>query len=172
MSYDTVIAVNEQDEEIDFLDKMDAHKKGILHRAISVFIINSKGEWLLQQRAAGKYHSSLLWTNATCTHPMKGETNQEAAKRRLQEEMGLETNLGHLFSFQYKAHLDNDLIEHELDHVFVGVTDGEPKPNVEEVSSYRYISYTALKNEIQNDPSRFTEWFKLIYDRVNKEISV
>jgi isopentenyl-diphosphate delta-isomerase len=170
LNYNTVITVDHNDEILGYMEKLEAHKKGVLHRAISVFILNSKGEWLLQQRGEDKYHSGSLWSNATCTHPFKGESNLEAAHRRLQEEMGLQTKLSKLFSFQYRVSLDNKLIEHELDHVFVGYTDEIPKINREEVSSFRYISPENLFYEIENHPERFTEWFKLLYKRVFIEL--
>lgn len=166
----TVIAVNENDEVVNYYGKMEVHKKGILHRAISVFIFNSKGEWLLQQRARHKYHSGLLWSNTSCTHPMKGESNIEAANRRLYEEMGLCAPLAKIFSFQYWAELDDGLIENELDHIFIGVTDDLPNINKEEVASYRYISSHDLANEIKNSPESYTEWFKLLFEKVLKEL--
>lgn len=170
MNVNEVILVNENDEEIGFMEKMEAHKKGILHRAISVFIFNSKNEWLLQQRAKEKYHSGLLWSNASCTHPMVGEEDILAANRRLKEEMGMKASLKKLFSFQYKAYLDNDLIEHELDHIFVGYTNQIPVINTDEVCDYRYISTSDLKEEIKTNPENFSEWFKLLFERIHKEI--
>ena len=170
MNGDEVILVNELDEEIGFMDKMEAHKKGLLHRAISVFIFNSKNEWLLQQRAEHKYHSGLLWSNASCTHPMKGEEEITAANRRLEEEMGMKASLEKLFNFQYKAYLDNDLIENELDHIFVGYTNQKPIINEEEVCNYRYISTEDLIQEIKTNPENFSEWFKLLFERIHKEI--
>ena len=118
-----VILVDENDNETGMMEKMEAHQKALLHRAISVFICNTKGEWLLQRRASNKYHSSCLWTNACCSHPHPGETYSKAASRRLKEEMGIETLLTEIFSFTYKANMENGLTEHELDHVFVGITD-------------------------------------------------
>lgn len=166
MDSNTVIAVNEQDEVVGYFEKMEAHRKGILHRAISVFIFNSRGEWLLQQRAAHKYHSALLWSNSTCTHPMKGESDIEAANRRLFEEMGMKAELEKQFSFQYRAHLENDLIEHELDHIFIGYSDALPEINPEEVAAYRYISQADLTIELATHPERFSEWFKLLFERM------
>jgi len=172
MNANEVILVNENDEEIGVMDKMEAHKKGLLHRAISVFIFNSNNEWLLQQRAQHKYHSGLLWSNASCTHPMGGEDEISAANRRLEEEMGMEASLEKLFSFQYKAYLDSDLIEHELDHIFVGYTNQKPDINPAEVCDYRYISTEGLKEEIKTNPEIFSEWFKLLFERIHKEIKV
>lgn len=161
-----VIVVNEKDEVVGYLEKMEVHEKGILHRAVSVFIINSRGEWLLQQRAKNKYHSSLLWSNTCCTHPMGGESNLDAANRRLFEEMGLRTSLVKAFSFQYKADLDNNLIENELDHVFIGFCDELPNINKEEVNAYRYISSGDVALELKNSPEIFTIWFRLLFEKV------
>src|SRR5215468_430433 len=113
-----VILVNELDEEIGTMEKLSAHEQGVLHRAISVFIFNEKGEMLLQQRASRKYHSGGLWTNACCSHPHPGEATHAAALRRLKEEMGFETSLKKAFDFVYKTSFDNGLTEHEFDHVF------------------------------------------------------
>lgn len=168
---DTVIEVNEKDEVQGYLEKMDAHVRGCLHRAISVFVVNQKGEWLLQQRAAEKYHSKLKWSNACCTHPMKGETTEEAAKRRLVEEMGMTADVKRLFSFIYKAELDNGLIEHELDHVFIAETDDLPQINEEEVAAYRYLSLEELSEEVAKHPENFTVWFLLLFDRVKQHLS-
>jgi isopentenyl-diphosphate delta-isomerase len=166
MNSNQVITVNDNDEVIGYLDKMEAHKKGILHRAVSVFIVNSKGEWLIQKRAEGKYHSGLLWSNTACTHPIKDESNEQAAKRRLYEEMGIQTNLKKLFTFQYKATLNNQLIENEYDHVYFGVSDREPVINNDEVIDFRYISENELTKEIQAEPERFTPWFLLLHKRI------
>lgn len=171
MNPDLVILVNENDEVLGEMEKMEAHRKGVLHRAISVLVFNSKGEWLLQQRAAHKYHSSLLWSNTACTHPMIGEDTIISAHRRLKEEMGMQSPLKKAFSFQYKAELDGDMIEHELDHVFIGNTENVPKVNPEEVESYRYISTTDLESEITTNPNEFTEWFKILFDMVKKELN-
>lgn len=170
MNPNEVIVVNEKDEVLGYMDKMEAHKQGKLHRAISVFIFNSNKEWLLQQRAPHKYHSGLLWSNTSCTHPMSGEPEEVAANRRLNEEMGMKAKLKKIFSFQYKAVLDNNLIENELDHIFVGYSDDKPIINEEEVCDYRYISTSELKKEIAESPERFSEWFKLLFERMHKEI--
>jgi len=165
-----VILVNEKDEVLGEMEKMEAHRKGVLHRAISVLVFNSKGEWLLQQRACHKYHSGLLWSNTTCTHPMSGEETIEAAHRRLREEMGMVSPLKKAFIFKYKANLDKDMIEHELDHVFTGETDNIPVINPDEVRTYRYISTKDLEVEMKNFPNNFTEWFKILFNRVKKEL--
>lgn len=163
-----VILVDSYDRPIGEMEKMEAHVKGILHRAISVFILNSKGEWLLHRRAMEKYHSKGLWTNTSCSHPFPEEPTADAALRRLRFEMNLETELKELFHFTYKAELENGLTEHEIDHVFVGYSDAIPVPNPDEVMDYKYISVNDLNNEIDKNPELYTEWFKLIYKRVQE----
>lgn len=165
-----VILVTDSDEPIGEMEKMDAHLKGRLHRAISVFIFNSKGELLLQKRAEHKYHSGGLWTNTCCSHPRPGEETLAAAKRRLDEEMGMEAEIKHSFSFKYKAHLDNELIEHEFDHVFTGITDVTPIINPEEVSDYTYLNIEDIQREIEDKPNNYTEWFKIIFNEYLKEL--
>ena len=171
MNPNEVIAVNEKDEVVGYVKKMEAHRKGILHRAISVLVFNDKKEWLLQQRAAHKYHSGLLWSNTSCTHPMQNEETLEAAHRRLQEEMGMKSELEKKFSFTYKAELAGNMIEHELDHVFFGVTNSQPEINKNEVASYRYVSTEDLQTEITMFPDQFTEWFKMLFERVKTELA-
>ena len=165
-----VILVDLQDNEIGSMGKMAAHIGAHLHRAISVFITNSKGEWLLQRRALEKYHSKGLWSNATCTHPAPGEKTVEAAARRLLQEMGIATELKDLFQFTYKAELENGLTEHEIDHVFWGVTDEVPQPHPSEVMDFRYIDYETLKIEIKEKPEIYSEWFKLIVEEVQQHL--
>lgn len=157
-----LILVDTQDREIGRMEKLEAHKKGLLHRAFSVFVFNDKGELLLQQRAKGKYHSGGLWTNTCCSHPAPGETIKEAAKHRLQEEMGLQCELLDVFHFIYKAELDNDLIEHELDHVLVGFSNEDPNINPEEAMNFRWMDLTTIQKELQNNPKLYTFWFKEI----------
>ena len=159
-----VILVNEKDEPIGLMGKMEAHEKGLLHRAFSVFVFNSKQEVLLQQRAACKYHSPNLWTNTCCSHPRAGETNQQAGERRLQEEMGLQVPLQEVFSFIYKAPFDNGLTEHEYDHVLIGYSDAQPQINPEEVASWKWLSLEAIKEDILQEPERYTAWFKIIFE--------
>lgn len=170
MNVDEVILVNDQDDVLGYMDKFEAHQKGVLHRAISVFIFNSKGEWLIQQRAAHKYHSADLWSNSACSHPMRGESELSAAERRLQEEMGIDADLKKVFSFQYEAKLDSQLIEKELDHVFIGYSDELPKVNTEEVAAYRFVSTSDLAMELVIFPQNFTEWFKLLFQQVRQEL--
>jgi len=162
---ENVILVNQFDEQIGTMPKMEAHRKAVLHRAFSVFIMNSKGETMLQQRAEEKYHSPLLWTNTCCSHQRVGETNIEAGKRRLQEEMGFTTELKELFSFIYKAPFDNGLTEHELDHVMMGHYEEAPKINKEEVANWKWMQPEAIKNDISKTPENYTAWFKIIFER-------
>ena len=158
-----VILVDKNDNQIGTMPKMEAHEKALLHRAFSVFIFNKKGELMLQQRAAHKYHSPLLWTNTCCSHQRVGESNVEAGRRRLQEEMGFSTEVKEVFSFIYKAPFDNGLTEHEFDHVMVGNFDDEPNLNPDEVAAYKWMSLEDVKNDMENNPSIYTEWFKIIF---------
>lgn len=165
-----VVLVNEQDEQMGYMEKMEAHRKGLLHRAFSFFIFNDKGEMLLQQRALHKYHSGGLWTNACCSHPRKGESTENAAKRRVAEEMGFDCEPTFLFSFIYQAALDQDLIEHELDHVFTGIFSGIPQLNPEEVAAYQYLPIQTIREQLFTQPELFTAWFKIVFERVVKEM--
>ena len=158
-----VVLVDEKDNQIGLMPKMEAHEKAVLHRAFSVFIFNDKKELMLQQRAAHKYHSPLLWTNTCCSHQRDGETNIEAGKRRLHEEMGFTTNLKEVFSFVYKAPFDNGLTEHELDHVMVGSFNDKPIINDEEVAAFKWMTLEDVKNDIENNPATYTAWFKIIF---------
>lgn len=160
-----MILVNEKDEPIGLMPKMEAHEKALLHRAFSVFVMNSKGETMLQQRARDKYHSPLLWTNTCCSHQREGESNIDAGKRRLMEEMGFATELKELFNFIYKAPFDNGLTEHEFDHVMVGYYEGEPNVNPEEVADWKWMLPEDIKNDIQENPEEYTAWFKIIFER-------
>lgn len=164
MTEEKVILVNEQDEPIGLMPKLEAHEKAQLHRAFSIFILNSKNEVMLQQRASQKYHSPLLWTNTCCSHQREGETNIEAGNRRLFEEMGFTTELKELFHFIYKAPFDNGLTEHELDHVMIGYFDGEPNINPDEVESWKWMDIDLIKNDMQQHPDSYTVWFKIIFD--------
>ncbi len=165
-----VILVNEHDESLGLMEKMEAHEKGLLHRAFSVFILNSKGQMMIHQRALHKYHSGGLWTNACCSHPREGETVVEAAHRRLQEEMGFDTDVEKVLEFIYRAELDGGLTEHEYDHVLVGYYDDEPEPNPEEVASWRWIEIDELVEDVKNNPESYTEWFKIIFERFIQEV--
>ncbi len=158
-----VILVDTQDNQIGLMEKIEAHEKALLHRAFSVFVFNDKNELMLQQRAADKYHSPLLWTNTCCSHQRDGETNLEAGKRRLQEEMGFVCELKEVFSFIYKAPFDNGLTEHELDHVMIGEFNDKPNINKEEVESYKWMSLENVKRDIEDQPEIYTAWFKIIF---------
>lgn len=157
-----VILVDALDNELGSMEKMEAHEKGLLHRAFSVFIFNTKGEVLLQQRATEKYHSGGLWTNTCCSHPRSGETTVEAGKRRLMEEMGFTCELEALFSFTYKVSLNQGLIEHELDHVLVGTYDGTIVPNPDEVMNSTWMTLDALICDCQSNPEKYTAWLQII----------
>jgi isopentenyl-diphosphate Delta-isomerase len=166
-----VVLVDEKDNEIGVMPKMEAHEKAVLHRAFSVFIFNNKGELMLQQRAAHKYHSPLLWTNTCCSHQRKGESNIEAGRRRLYEEMGFTTELKEVFSFIYKAPFDNGLTEHELDHVLIGNFEGKPEINKEEVEDYKWMLLEDVKSDINNNPDLYTAWFKIIFKESYKKLT-
>lgn len=159
-----VILVDINDEPIGLMEKMEVHRLGLLHRAFSVFVLNSKNEIMLQQRAAHKYHSPLLWTNTCCSHQRAGESNLEAGSRRLFEEMGFTTPLKEHFHFIYKAPFDNGLTEHELDHVMVGYSDEEPNINPDEVESWKWMSIEAVKADMQENPNEYTAWFTIIFE--------
>lgn len=162
-----VILVDEQDNPIGIAEKMEAHHNGgQLHRAFSVFLFNSRGEMLLQQRALDKYHSGGLWTNACCSHPAPGENTPDAALRRLKEELGFTTPVQKIFDFVYRAEFENGLTEHEYDHVFVGEYEGDFQYNPLEVMDYRYISLPALKEDMAQEPEKYTAWFRLAFPRI------
>jgi len=163
---DFVILVDEHDNPIGTEEKMKAHQEAKLHRAFSIFIFNSSGEMLLQQRAADKYHSAYLWTNACCSHPRPGETVEQAAHRRLREEMGFDTELKKAFHFIYKAKFDHGLTEHELDHVFIGQYDGAIHSNPDEVEAYKWIDPKLLKEDMEKHPENYTVWFRIAIEKV------
>jgi len=165
MIEEKVILVNENDEPIGLMPKLEAHQKALLHRAFSVFVLNDNNEVMLQQRAADKYHSPLLWTNTCCSHQREGETNIQAGKRRLFEEMGFEVELKELFSFIYKAPFDNGLTEHELDHVMIGYCNQQPQINTEEVADWKWMKIEDIKADIASNPEIYTAWFKIIFDK-------
>lgn len=163
-----VVLVDETNQSKGLMEKLEAHRQGKLHRAISVFIFNTKGEWLMQQRAAGKYHCPKKWSNACCTHPFHGEEASEAAKRRLYQELGIIAEINEWFQFVYRADLDNGLIEHEYDTVYCGITDEVPLINPEEVENYRYMAEEILDEKIRNQPDIFTPWFLKMYPRIKE----
>jgi isopentenyl-diphosphate delta-isomerase len=166
-----VILVNEHDEQIGTMEKMEAHRKAVLHRAFSVFIFNTKGEMLLQQRAKHKYHSAGLWTNACCSHPSPGEDTLTAANRRLIEEMGFSTPLEKMFEFTYKTHYDNGLTEHEFDHVFTGKFEGTIKPDPEEVQDYCFKSLDEIQLSLQSHPAKYTSWFHIAFPKLKAQLA-
>lgn len=170
MKMEHVILVNNQDKPIGTMEKLEAHKKGLLHRAFSVLVFNSKGELMLQKRAKTKYHSGGLWTNTCCSHPRVDENLIDAGKRRLIEEMGIKAQPEFLYKFIYKAHLDKNLIEHELDHVFTATYDGQPTLNKDEAEDWKFVCMTQLKQDITQNPDQYTEWFKLIVKSYNQRI--
>jgi len=158
-----VVLVNEKDEALGTMEKMAAHEQAVLHRAFSVFVFNTNGDLLMQQRAFSKYHSGGLWTNTCCSHPRPNEDVADAAKRRLQEEMGFITSLTKAFDFTYKAAFDNGLTEHEFDHVFTGVYEGPVHFNPNEVAAYAFMTEIELEEQIKETPERFTAWFHIAY---------
>lgn len=160
-----VVLIDEQDNPIGLMEKQEAHVAGLLHRAFSVFVFNSKGQLLLQQRADEKYHSPGLWTNSCCSHPREGETYEEAAHRRLVEELGFDCEIEEKFLFIYKAKLGEQLFEHELDRVFVGYYDGPIEFNTDEVKAVKWIDMDELIQDIENRPEKYTAWFKIIFEK-------
>jgi isopentenyl-diphosphate delta-isomerase len=164
---ENVILVDVNDMQVGVAEKLDAHRKGLLHRAVSVFVFNSKNQLLIQKRASEKYHSPLLWTNTACTHPRPGETANDAAIRRLKEEMGIQLNaINKLFDFIYKEALDKGLIEHEFDHVFIGFSDETPQPDLNEVCDYMYVDQDSLLEDVKKNPEKYTVWFLKIIESV------
>ena len=164
MSVEKVILVDKNDKQVGLMPKLEAHKKGVLHRAFSIFIFNSKYELLLQKRSSSKYHSGGLWTNTCCSHPREGEDILDAANRRLDEEMGIKTSLRKVYDFIYKAELDNQLTEHEFDHVFYGVFDNDPILNIDEAEDFKWVDMETLNNDIIKDEDNYTVWFKIAFE--------
>ena len=161
-----VILVDESDNQIGTMEKMEAHRQGRLHRAFSVLLYNSAGEMLLQRRASNKYHSAGLWTNTCCSHPLPGEKIEDAATRRLKEEMGIDLRPTYSFTFIYKSALDKNLTEHELDHVFIGTYDGKPDVNASEVEDWKFVKMNWLREDMRRNPGSYTAWFKIIMERL------
>jgi isopentenyl-diphosphate delta-isomerase len=159
---DKVILVDEQDNVLGSMDKMEAHRQGILHRAFSILIFNSKGELLLQKRSRNKYHSGGLWTNACCSHPTLNESINDATRKRLKYEMGIDLQPTYVYKFIYECKLNDDLTEHELDHVFTGIFDGTPIINLDEVEDWKFVTMQYLREDVHRHPDRYTIWFKLI----------
>ncbi|MEE1885729.1 isopentenyl-diphosphate Delta-isomerase [Pedobacter flavus] len=167
-----LILVDEDDVELGYLDKWNVHKIGLLHRAFSVFIFNSKGELLLQQRSDEKYHSPGVWTNTCCSHPLKGEILESAIFRRLEQELGMQCPVTFQFKFQYKSHFENDLVEHEIDHVYFGWSDQQPKINPAEIKDWRYISLDNLKLEMEQYPDNFSTWIRICFPQIEASIKL
>jgi isopentenyl-diphosphate Delta-isomerase len=163
---DKLILVDEHDKPVGTAEKMEAHQKALLHRAFSVFIFNSKGEMLLQQRAIKKYHSGGLWTNACCSHPYEGQDTKAAAEKRLKEEMGFTLPLSKAFEFVYKAPFENGLTEYEYDHAFTATYDGPVLPDEDEVMDFCYLNMDELKASIASHPHKYTEWFKIAFPKL------
>ena len=157
-----IILVDEQNRETGFGEKLNIHKKGLLHRAFSLFVFNNRGELLLQKRNKNKYHSGGLWTNTCCSHPRKGEELPLAIHRRLGEEMGFDCELTHAFDFRYQVTFENGLIENEYDLVFVGFFDGIPKPDKTEAESFRWVKLETVKKDVTKNPHAYTYWFQKI----------
>ncbi|MBC7914163.1 MAG: isopentenyl-diphosphate Delta-isomerase [Pyrinomonadaceae bacterium] len=161
-----VILVDEEDQQIGVMEKIEAHEKGLLHRAFSVFIMNKNGQMLLQQRALSKYHSPGLWTNACCSHPSPGEYTLTAANRRLKEEMGFSCPLTKIGMFTYKTEFDNGLTEHEFDHLLLGLYDGEVQPDKTEVEDYKWLNMDEIDDALIKGNAHFSSWFKLAFPMV------
>ena len=171
MIEDKVILVDINDNQVGLMPKLEAHQKGVLHRAFSVFIFNKNVELMLQRRSLGKYHSPGLWTNTCCSHQREGESNIESGKRRLNEEMGFITELTEKTSFIYKTKFDNGLTEHEFDHILVGYFDNSPYINSEEVDTWKWMSMDSVQDDINESPENYTAWFKIIFKKYYKFIS-
>jgi len=161
-----LILVDEQDQQIGVEEKLLAHQRGLLHRALTVFIFNAKGELMLQKRASGKYHSGGLWTNTCCSHPSPGEETLTASHRRLKEEMGFDCELTEIFPYTYKVKFENGLTEHEYGHIFVGHYDEAPILNKDEAEDWRYVGLQELRTDVAKYPEKYTFWFRLIFEKV------
>ena len=172
MNEEKVILVDENDQPIGLMEKIEAHEKALLHRAFSVFVLNSNNELMLQRRALHKYHSPGLWTNTCCSHQRENETTLHAGVRRLKEEMGFVTSLEEKFSFIYKASFDNGLTEHEYDHVLVGFYEKDPVINKDEVSEWKWMPLLDVKKDILSNPDLYTPWFKIIFEKFFEELGV
>lgn len=167
---ESVVLVNDKDEEVGKMEKLETHQKALLHRAFSIFIFNKKGEWLLQQRALSKYHSAGLWSNACCSHPRFGEDPLKGAHRRLNEEMGFDCDLDYLFKFQYFApNIGPNITENEIDHIFIGKYDGKVISNLDEVMAWKWVTRDTLASDLQKNPTIYTFWLKTIFEKVKRE---
>ena len=172
MNEELVILVDETDKQIGLMPKLEAHQKAVLHRAFSVFVFNDKNELMLQQRALDKYHSPGLWTNTCCSHQRNGESNIQAGKRRLFEEMGFVTDLKESISFIYKAPFDNGLTEHEYDHVMIGYYNDKPNINKDEVADWKWMALEEVKKDLNEHPEHYTIWFSIIFDKFYEHINI
>ena len=170
MVNENVVLVDKNDNPIGLMEKIEAHRRGLLHRAFSVFIIDDANRLLLQKRSQTKYHSPGLWTNTCCSHPRNGEILIDAANRRLMQEMGLSANLKHMFSFIYRAEFDNGLIEHEFDHVFIGKSNSDPVINSDEVCEWKWTEIKKIKKDIIENSHHYTEWFKIIFNKFHNKL--
>ncbi|MFA8449345.1 MAG: isopentenyl-diphosphate Delta-isomerase [Bacteroidales bacterium] len=172
MDKEFVVLVDEKDNDVGVMEKMEAHRKGVLHRAFSIFIFDDNHQMMIHKRALSKYHSPGLWTNACCSHPRKGESLAQATHRRLGEEMGFDCVLKEDFAFKYKADVGQGLIEHEYDHVFIGYFDGKPNINPDEVDSYAWVKIPELIKDIHDFPKKYTPWFKIAFAELVKRMKV
>src|SRR5262245_35928082 len=163
-----LVLVDEDDREIGVVEKMSAHREGVLHRAVSVFVFDRAGRLLLQRRALDKYHSGGLWSNTCCSHPRPGEQPIDAAHRRLEEEMGFDCPLTGGYAFTYHVDVGNGLVEHEFDHGFVGLFDGEPRPDRAEVNDWAWKPLDEVRADMDARPSMYTIWFKIVLERLRK----
>lgn len=163
-----VILVDTDDREIGTMEKLEAHEKGLLHRAFSIFLFNDRGEMLIHRRALTKYHCGGQWSNTCCSHPEKGKDLNDCLRDKLFQEMGIAAEVEKAFEFTYRAEMENGLTEHEYDHVYIGRYNDAPRPNPEEVCDWRYVSMPALEAELRNEPEKFTPWFRMLFDRITK----
>lgn len=169
MKKEYVILVDANDRQTGTCEKLEAHEKGLMHRAFSIFLFNKQGDFLLQQRAAGKYHTPRMWSNTCCSHPRPDESMEEALQRKLYQEMGIHSPVEKAFEFSYRADFENGLVENELDHVYFGEYNDAPNPNPEEIQAWKYSSFEEIQKEIAKDQTMFTPWFKIILERVNEQ---
>jgi isopentenyl-diphosphate delta-isomerase len=169
MPEEYVILVDENDNELGSMEKIEAHEKAVLHRAFSIFIFNNAGQMMLQRRALSKYHSPGLWTNTCCSHPRPGETLEQATQRRIVEEMGFQCEMREIFHFIYKSPFDHGLTEHELDHVFMGLYNEDPVINPEEVEEWKWMDVDELLEDVSENPDDYTVWFKIALAEMEKK---